>query len=305
MRATKLLPTLVAAVGLVAACGGSGAMTDTAATNPVSPTQAVSPQQEEQNKALVLSLYTEGFNQNKTDIVRNALAADFVQHGSAADEGGDGQVKLFDDLKAKIPGAVATVKHSAADGEYVAVHWQASATPDNENSGQAWADLYRVANGKIAEHWYVHQDTPATTASGNSLFSDAYQYPNGQPKLTEEQEEANKTLAVDAYGKLAAGDLNAIDQHWDPRYYQHNPLAANGTDAVKAFFAAIPRGSGQSFNVVHALADQDLVWVFLRAGNGVNADIFRVVDNKIIEHWDVLGGTFGAPPSDPSTPPAR
>jgi predicted SnoaL-like aldol condensation-catalyzing enzyme len=230
---------------------GSGT-TETAAAGSASPTQDAGPQQEEQNKALALSLYSEGF-------------------------------------RAKIPGAVATVKHSAADGDYVAVHWQASATPDNENSGQAWVDLYRMANGKAAEHWSVRQDAPATTASGNSLFSDVYKYPNGQPTLTEDQEEANKNLAVEAYRRLTAGDLSAIDQYWDPRYYQHNPQFASGTDVIKNAFAGMSEGGGATLNVFHALADQDLVWIFQQVDGGIMVDIFRVVDDKIVEHWDVIG----------------
>jgi predicted SnoaL-like aldol condensation-catalyzing enzyme len=255
---TKLLPVLLAMAGVVVACGGSGT-TETAAAGTASPTQGAGPQQEEQNKALTLSLYSEGFNENKADI------------------------------KAKIPGAVATVKHSAADGNYVAVHWQASATPDNENSGQAWVDLYRMANGTAAEHWSVRQDAPATTASGNSLFSDVYKYPNGQPTLTEDQEEANKNLAVETYGKLIAGDLGAIDQYWDPRYYQHNPQFASGTDVIKNAFSGMSEGSGLTLNVFHALADQDLVWIFQQVDGGIMVDIFRVVDDKIVEHWDVIG----------------
>lgn len=247
---------------------------------------------EEQNKALVLRLYSEAFNQDKTDVVRELVGADYVQHDKSVPGGADGQVKQFQDLKAKIPGAVATVKRTAADRDLVAVHWHASATPADEATGEAKVDLYRVANGKLVEHWSITQTVPATTASGNSLFSDVYQYPNGAPTLSEEQEETNREFAVTAYRKLSDGDAAVVDTSWDPRYYQHNPAAGNGTGPLKQFMqqqgVTLPSGTtgsgGTQFG--HTLADGDLVWVF--SSDYVVVDIFRVVDGKIIEHWDVV-----------------
>ena len=273
----KTLPWLAAAAILTTACGGAST-----AAGP-------SPAPESQNKALVLRLYSEAFNQNKTDVVKELVGADLPG-------GADGQIKQFQDLKAKIPGAVATVKRTAADGDLVAVHWHASATPANEATGEAKIDLYRVGNGKLVEHWSITQTVPATTASGNSLFSDQYQYPNGASALSEEQEEKNRTFAVEAYRKLSDGDATVIDTSWDPRYYQHNPAAANGTDPLKQFMqqqgvtppsgtpGAATRSGGTQFG--NTLADGDLVWVF--SSDYVVADIFRVVDGKIIEHWDVV-----------------
>jgi predicted SnoaL-like aldol condensation-catalyzing enzyme len=268
----KTLPWLVAVAFFTTACSGaSGTGPATAAGS--------SSASEEQNKALVLRLYSEAFNQDKTDVVRELVGA-------------DGPVKQFQDLKAKIPGAVATVKRTAADRDLVAVHWHASATPADEATGEAKVDLYRVGNGKLVEHWSITQTVPATTASGNSLFSDVYQYPNGAPTLSEEQEETNREFAVTAYRKLSDGDAAVIDTSWDPRYYQHNPAAGNGTGPLKQFMqqqgVTLPSGTtgsgGTQFG--HTLADGDLVWVF--SSDYVVADIFRVVDGKIIEHWDVI-----------------
>jgi len=285
----KTLPWLAAVAFFTAACSGaSGTGPATAAGS--------SSASEEQNKALVLRLYSEAFNQDKTDVVRELVGADYVQHDKSVPGGADGQVKQFQDLKAKIPGAVATVKRTAADRDLVAVHWHASATPANETTGEAKVDLYRVGNGKLVEHWSITQTVPATTASGNSLFSDQYQYPNGTPTLSEEQEDTNREFAVTAYRKLSDGDAAVIDTSWDPRYYQHNPAAANGTGPLKQFMqqqgvtppSATPSAStgsgGTQFG--HTLADGDLVWVF--SSDYVVADIFRVVDGKIIEHWDVV-----------------
>ena len=281
----KTLPWLVAVAFFTTACSGaSGTVPATAAGS--------SSASEEQNKALVLRLYSEAFNQDKTDVVRELVAADYVQHDESVPGGADGQVRQFQDLKAKIPGAVATVKRTAADRDLVAVHWHASATPADEASGEAKVDLYRVGNGRLVEHWSITQTVPATTASGNSLFSDVYQYPNGAPTLSEEQEETSREFAVAAYRRLSDGDAAVVDTSWDSRYYQHNPAAANGTGPLKQFMqqqgVTLPSGTtgsgGTQFG--HTLADGDLVWVF--SSDYVVADIFRVVDGKIIEHWDVV-----------------
>ncbi|MFC4463804.1 ester cyclase [Streptomyces xiangluensis] len=300
MRYRKTLPWLAAVACFATACSSTSG-TDPDAPSTTSTAAGSSSASEERNKALVLRLYSEAFNTNKTDVVKELVGTDYVQHDKSLPGGADGQVKQFKDLKTKIPGAVATVKHVATDRDLVAVHWHASATPANEATGEAKIDLYRVSNGKLVEHWGITQTVPAKTASGNSLFSDVYRYPKGAPTLSEEQEEKNRKFAVTAYRKLSDGEATVIDKSWDPRYYQHNPAAANGTGPLKQFLqqdaqgdpspSSAPDGStpptgGGATRFGNTLADGDLVWVF--SSDYVVADIFRVVDGKIIEHWDVV-----------------
>jgi predicted SnoaL-like aldol condensation-catalyzing enzyme len=267
-----------------------------AASPPQSPSQAQAAQ-EEQNKALVLRVYNEAFGQGNTEVVQELFTADTVQHNTTVANGPEGQITLIEALKAKIPGLVATVKHISADGDLVAVHWHASATPENEMSGQAVVDLFRLANGKIVEHWDVYQDVPAQTASGNSLFSDLYQYAQGRPTLSEEQEEANKQLVVMAYsGLFNEGKIELLDQYWDPVYFQHNPRVPNGTAGLKQLLQSMPAGGGgPTLTFSQVVSDQDLVWTFSQVSmpgsgstGGLGVDIFRVVDGKIVEHWDVV-----------------
>ena len=294
MRYAKTLPWLAAVALLATACSGtSGSAPGTSSSTSAADS---SPASETRDKALVLRLYSEAFNKDKTDVVKGLVAADYVQHDKSVPGGAAGQIEQFKNLKAKIPGAVATVKHVAADRDLVAVQWQASATPANEATGEAKADLYRVADGKLVEHWSITQTVPAKTASGNSLFSDVYRYPGKAPTLSEEAEEKNRKFAVTAYRELSDGDVNVIDKSWDPRYYQHNPAITNGTAPLKGFVqqatkgdsspdSATPtKGGGTRFG--RTLADGDLVWVF--SSDYTVADIFRVVDGKIIEHWDVV-----------------
>ncbi|GAB3008284.1 hypothetical protein GCM10023080_087620 [Streptomyces pseudoechinosporeus] len=300
MKYRKTLPRLAAVACFATACSSTSG-TSPAAPSTTSSAAGSSSASEERNKALVLRLYSEAFNKNRTDVVKELVGTDYVQHDKSVPRGADGQVKQFKNLKAKIPGAVATVKRVATDGDLVAVHWHASATPANEATGEAKADLYRVSNGKLVEHWGITQTVPAKTASGNSLFSDEYRYPKGAPTLSEELEEKNQKFAVTAYRKLSGGDVTVIDRRWDPRYYQHNPMIPNGTGPLQQLLqqdtqdapspSSTPDGNtsptgdgGTRFG--NTLADGDLVWVF--SSDYVVADIFRVVDGKIIEHWDVV-----------------
>ncbi|WP_340377423.1 ester cyclase [Streptomyces sp. SS7] len=294
MRYGKTLPWLAAVAVLATACSSTSG-TDPA---PSSSTSAAgsSSASEERNKALVLRLYSEAFDKDRTDVVKELVGADFVQHDKSVPGGAEGQIEQFKDLKARIPGAVATVRHVAADRDLVAVHWHASATPANEATGEARADLFRVDHGKLVEHWGITQTVPARTASGNSLFGDVYKYPDKAPTLSEEAEERNREFAVTAYRALSDGDVKVIDKSWDPRYYQHNPMIANGTGPLKGLLQQDTQGAPSPVGTPPAedggtrfgetLADGDLVWVF--SSDHVVADIFRVVDKKIIEHWDVV-----------------
>ncbi|WEK46517.1 MAG: hypothetical protein P0Y56_16145 [Candidatus Andeanibacterium colombiense] len=59
----------------------------------------------------------------------------------------------------------AKVERAIADGDFVMVH---SLVPGGK-FGQSTIDLYRVAGGKIADHWGVIQQIPEFSASGRSM----------------------------------------------------------------------------------------------------------------------------------------
>ena len=118
------------------------------------------------------------------------------------------------------------------------------------------------------------------------MFSDLYDYKQPKQDLTEDQEEANKKMAVNAYkGLFDDRNVALLDQYWDPIYLQHNPQVPNGVEGLRGFIESLPPG-GTKLEFIQTLADDDLVYTI--STNQVLTDIFRVVDNKIVEHWDVV-----------------
>lgn len=255
---------------------------------------------EEQNKATILRVYDEIFGKGNTELVNELFSKNYIQHNPMVPNGPEGLIGYVKTLKSLRPTPVLTIKHILADGDLVAVHWHSSTTPENESTGQAGFDLFRLDNGTIVEHWDMIQNVSAKTASENSMFSDLYKYANGAQNITEEQEEANKRLVIKAYDGVFNGrQLGLLDQFWaGENYIQHNPQIANGTEGLKASFDSIfPKGS--MMQIRHALADGDLVFTHshsLSPGNDKEneftglaiGDLFRVVDGKIVEHWDVI-----------------
>ena len=227
---------------------------------------------------------------------RAAVSPDAVAHGAGAEAGPDGLLAEFAAAHQRVPGAQAVVKRTAADGDLVAVHWQVASDPADERTGEAAIDLFRLADGKVVERWSFDQAIPqGTPASGNvnTMFSDLYAGAPDAPRPTEEQEEAHRLLAVGAYDALFRDrDVSVLDRSFDPAYLQHNPVAPNGTAALEQLFSGGVQFPAQ--RSVISLADGDLVWTFSQAVGAQAgdpfpaADVFRVDDGLIREHWDVV-----------------
>jgi len=85
-----------------------------------------------------------------------------------------------------------------------------------------------------------------------------------------------------------------------PAYIQHNPLIANGPDALGRFFGQITRERARARVVVHKIiAVGDYVWAHVNFLNLFNddpqdtgiagVDIYKMdADGRAIEHWDTL-----------------
>jgi predicted SnoaL-like aldol condensation-catalyzing enzyme len=100
--------------------------------------------------------------------------------------------------------------------------------------------------------------------------------------------ERNKQTVARLFDAFRAGDVDAFDDLIVEDYFQHNPQAANGLQAVKEFFE--PLGP-VDVEVHRVIAEGEFVAAHshYKTFNMAGVDIWRFNDDgMIIEHWDVL-----------------
>jgi predicted SnoaL-like aldol condensation-catalyzing enzyme len=125
----------------------------------------------EQNKALVLEAFDTLFNKRDYEAAERFWSDQYIQHSAHIEPGRDG---LFNLIRS-IPDTLRYEHHVIlAEGDYVIVHGRFS----GNGRPAAWvaADVVRVENGKLAEHWDVLQDeaTQAESKSGLPMFGNRF-----------------------------------------------------------------------------------------------------------------------------------
>jgi predicted SnoaL-like aldol condensation-catalyzing enzyme len=121
----------------------------------------------ETNRALVLEAMTALFQRKDVLAVERLYSPDYVQHNPGIPQGREALAKLV----AQLPDALYYEPGlTIAEGVYVAIHGRIRGWAPKP---QVVIDIFRVENGKLAEHWDVLQDEiPAKgSASGVAMFS--------------------------------------------------------------------------------------------------------------------------------------
>jgi predicted SnoaL-like aldol condensation-catalyzing enzyme len=125
----------------------------------------------EQNKTIVLKAFDTLFNQRDYDTAAMYWSDRYIQHSAHIEPGREGLFNLIRSLPAELryePGVI------VAQDDYVIVHGRFS----GNSRPVAWiaADVVRIENGLLAEHWDVLQDeaTQAESKSGRPMFGDHF-----------------------------------------------------------------------------------------------------------------------------------
>lgn len=124
---------------------------------------------EEANRQLVIDFYTQVFNERDVAGASEVVADDYIQHNPTVATGKAAFVEFATGLLAANPDASGRIVRSAAEGDLVWLHVHAGSSEDG-TGGLAIIDIFRVEDGRIAEHWDVLQPVPVEAANQNTMF---------------------------------------------------------------------------------------------------------------------------------------
>jgi predicted SnoaL-like aldol condensation-catalyzing enzyme/ketosteroid isomerase-like protein len=266
----------------------------------------------EETKALVLKAFDTLFNDRDYTKAAEFWSDNYIQHSAHIPPGREGLFNLVRSLPETLRYENA---HIMAEGDYVMLHGRFS----GHGRPRSWiaADIVRMKDGRLAEHWDVLQDeaTAAESKSGKPMFGTSFAEPDG-PSATAASpltvEEARKIVAplYDALNQPAKKDVPALlakAAHSDYRSFHTNEEFLTRDQLAEVF-----RGMGSTVPDLHweikdiqVLGDQIVVrgratgtpamefWGAKPTGKSFNTmaiDIFTVKDGKLasayhVENW--------------------
>jgi predicted SnoaL-like aldol condensation-catalyzing enzyme len=120
-------------------------------------------------------------------------------------------------------------------------------------------------------------------------------------------EETNKALVLDAFDALFnRRDYTAAERFWSPEYIQHSAHIGPGRDGLFNLIKNTPATLRYEHGAI--AAEKDIVIVHGRfSGHGrprswIAADVVRIADGMLAEHWDVLQDEVTAAESQSGRP---
>lgn len=124
--------------------------------------------QEQANIRLVERIYEEVLGPIDSGAVDGLFDPGYIQHNPNIETGADALKAMLDRAKSKYPHAVHIVKRMIAEGDLVMAHVHIVFEPGTP--GIAAVDIFRVENGRIAEHWDVAQPVSTEPSNANGMF---------------------------------------------------------------------------------------------------------------------------------------
>lgn len=120
----------------------------------------------ELNKKLVADFYQEVFGDKNVDAIDKYVSEKYIQHNPVLADGRDVLKQALTEWYKGAPNEKIDVHHLSAEGDLVYIHTKST------EGGKVVSiiDIFRLENGKIAEHWDVIQPVPEKSANPHPMF---------------------------------------------------------------------------------------------------------------------------------------
>src|SRR5215217_2531734 len=117
----------------------------------------------EQNKQTALAFVNTAFNEKKpAEAVENYGGSHYIQHNPQAPDGFEAFIQFVEGFVEQFSQLSFDIKRAIAEGDLVVTHSLPKTSP--EDRGSAVADIFRLEDGKVVEHWDVVQPVPESAA---------------------------------------------------------------------------------------------------------------------------------------------
>ena len=243
--------------------------------------------------------------------------ASLIQHDAEIGDGGHGDEEFLTNRRKLHPEQFlaedqyhTVVDNVLADGDLIALKSHVYTNP--KDPGRAFVDIWRVARGKFVEHWDVVQPVPSTSLNSATMWcggaatwaeADKLGDTVAHPGCGASGPVANRERALQAVTAFAASSADprkaaeAVEKYFADDFVQHSPYVAQGKAALVAYErsqAESRAAQGRKSVTARVVADGDFVLTHGRVTTdsdrrgSARIDLYRVVNGKIVEHWDVI-----------------
>ena len=221
------------------------------------------------------ALYLEAIRDGDYVAAFNAYAgARYTQHSTPVKDGKDGFIEFFGEFVERNPIRDIEIVRGFEDGQYVFLH--VVQTLNNGEFRYVTADIFDTdAEGKLIEHWDMIAEMADESPTGQSQAS-------GPTEPTDlAKTEQNKARVEDFITSvLKNGERDKLVDYISAEDFTQHGLGGDGFESMVYEQTHNVIGCG---DFVAAMSKMTL------AGTDMAViDLFRLADDRIVEHWDVM-----------------
>ncbi|MCF2874509.1 MULTISPECIES: nuclear transport factor 2 family protein [unclassified Tenacibaculum] len=228
------------------------------------------------------------FKDYSVDGVKKYFAKNYIQHNPHVPTGIEPVLGFLPVLK---EGKTTYTTHRILqDGDFIVFHNSYhNAEPFGGKEVVAF-DVWRMENGKVAEHWDNITVKVDNTASGRSQV-------DGETAITDiDKTKENKEIVTNFVNDVLFGKApqKITEYVSSEEYLQHNPMVKDDlTGLNEAIEYLTSQNNMFKYQKLHKVLGEGNFILTMSEGewNGKSQafyDLFRLKDGKIVEHWDVI-----------------